>query len=185
MANAHYLVIAGSLRQDSFNKKLAREAVRVLGEQARATAEFADLRDYPMPVYDGDIQNTQGFPDAVKALAEKIEKAAGLVIASPEYNGGISGVLKNALDWLSRLKPMPLAEKHTLLLSASPGALGGVRGLWHTRVPLEAMAMHVFPTMMGLPGADKAFDDAGRLVAEKPAAQLRDLIQKFSAFVTR
>ncbi len=156
------LFFAGSLRADSFNKKHAREALRLAKEKG-IEGEFIDLRDYAMPVYDEDIQNGEGFPESVKKLAEKITAADALVISTPEYNGSIPGVLKNVIDWLSRLNPMPLADKSLLLLGASPGALGAVRGLWHTRVPFEAVGVHVYPTMVGLPKAGDAFDDAGAL----------------------
>lgn len=172
------LSFAGALRADSLNKKLAGEALR-LATEVGATGEFIDLKDFPMPLYDGDIEATSGLPAGVKALGAKIAAADGLIIATPEYNGSIPGVLKNVVDWLSRDKPMSLAGKHLLLLAASPGALGGVRGLWHTRVPFEALGMHVFPGMMGLPGAATAFDDNGRLKEEKPLAQLKALVEQY------
>ena len=105
-------------------------------------------------------------------LGKKIIDANALIISSPEYNGGISGVLKNAIDWILRMKPMPLADKHLLLLSASPGALGGVRGLWHTRVPLEALGVHVFPRVFWLPNAYEAFDEHAKLKNVKNAQNL-------------
>jgi NAD(P)H-dependent FMN reductase len=173
------LAFAGSLRTHSANKKLAREAVRLLTEHSLARAEFADLRDYPMPVYDGDREQNEGLPDQVLKLSARLAEADALIVATPEYNGGISGVLKNALDWVSRVKPMPIAEKHLVLLSASPGGWGGVRGLWHSRVPLEALGAHVFPQMMSLPGAGSAFDELGRLTGA-PVQQLQNLLRAFA-----
>jgi chromate reductase, NAD(P)H dehydrogenase (quinone) len=129
------LSFAGSLRKDSSNKKFAREAVRLLEQNSQMRAEYLDLRDYPMPVYDGDIERNEGVPNIVTRLGGKIAQTHALIVATPEYNGSISSVLKNTIDWVSRLKPMPLAGKHLLLLSASPGAWGGIRGLWHSRVP--------------------------------------------------
>ncbi|MES2983986.1 MAG: NAD(P)H-dependent oxidoreductase [Pseudomonadota bacterium] len=171
------LFFAGSLRADSANKKFARAALRVATD-AGATGEFLDLRDYAMPPYDGDIE-AAGLPDTVKQLSAKIAAADALVIATPEYNGSIPGILKNVIDWLSRDKPMALAGKHLLLLAASPGALGGVRGLWHSRVPFEAVGVHVFPGMMGLGGAYAAFDDSGKLKDEKQHQQLTSLIEQY------
>jgi chromate reductase, NAD(P)H dehydrogenase (quinone) len=177
--NVKVLAFAGSLRTDSANKKLAREAVRLLTEHSLARAEFADLRDYPMPIYDGDREQNEGLPDEVIKLGGRIGEADALIVATPEYNGSISSVLKNALDWISRLKPMPVAGKHLVLLSASPGGWGGVRGLWHSRVPFEALGAHVFPQMMSLPGAGSVFDEAGRLTGA-PAQQLQNLLRAFA-----
>lgn len=122
------LPFAGSLRKDSRNKRLAREAVRPLSANSSMGAEYLDLSEYPMPIYDGDRERNDGIPDAVIRLGAKIAMADALIVATPEYNGGISSALKNAIDWLSRMKPMPLAGKHLLLLSTAPGAWGAIRG---------------------------------------------------------
>jgi len=176
------LCFAGSLRQDSNNKKLARHAARLIEELRLATAECLDLADYPMVIYDGDIEQS-GAPVSVAKLGAKIGASAALVIATPEYNGGISGVLKNSVDWLSRLKPMPLRDKHLLLLSTSPGPWGGVRGLWHSRVPFEALGVHVFPQMISIPMAHAAFDERERLTGER-ATQLENLLRAFVPHAT-
>jgi len=161
------LIFAGSLRADSCNKKFAREALRLLKESG-IDGEFLDLKDYPIPVYDGDIEATSGIPKTINQLGKKISSADALIVSTPEYNGGIPGILKNVVDWLSREKPVSLTNKHLLLLAASPGALGGIRSLWHSRQPFEALGVHVFPGMMGLPNAYNAFDDQGKLKEEKP-----------------
>ena len=101
------LSFAGSLRRDSTNKKLAREAVRVLDRHFLVRTDYADLRDHPMPIYDGDTERNEGIPSAVIKLGKKIAEADALII--------------DTIDWVSRLKPMPLAGKHLLLLSASAG----------------------------------------------------------------
>ncbi len=147
--------------------------------RALASADFLDLRDYPMPIYDGDQEQEDGIPGPVQRLAAKIIEADGLIVPAPEYNGSISSVLKNTIDWLSRVKPMPLKGKHLLLLSASPGGCGGVRGLWHSRVPFEALGVHVFPEMMSLPNAGLAFDEAGHLSGDR-AQQLLNLVGAFA-----
>lgn len=169
--------LAGSLRQDSSNKKLAREAARLIEALDLARAEYLDLADFPMVLYDGDVE-LSGAPSSVAKLGARIAAASAMVVATPEYNGGITGALKNAVDWLSRLKPMPLRGKHLLLLSASPGNWGGVRGLWHTRVPFEALGVHVFPQMMSIAAAHTAFDAGGRITGEK-AAQFGNLLRSF------
>ena len=171
------LCFAGSLRQDSSNKRLARFTASLIEELGLASAECLDLADYPMVIYDGDIERS-GAPASVAKLGAKIGAAAALVIATPEYNGGISGALKNSIDWLSRLKPMPLRDKHLLLLSASPGPWGGVRGLWHSRVPFEALGVHVFPQMISVPMAHAAFNERERLTGER-ATQLENLLSAY------
>ena len=174
------LSFAGSLRRESNNKKLAREATRLLTVHSLAHAEYLDLRDYPMPVYDGDLERDAGLPASVTSLAGKIAAVDALIVATPEYNGSISSVLKNAIDWLSRVRPMPLAGKHLLLMSASPGGWGGIRGLWHSRIPFEALGVHVFPDMLALSAATTAFDERGHLVAER-APQLQKLLTAFAS----
>ena len=173
------LVFAGALRADSSNKKFAREAVRLLGELSHK-AEFLDLKDYPMPPYDGDIEASSGVPDTTKALSTKITGADALVISTPEYNASMPGMLKNIVDWLSRDKPMALANKPLLLLAASPGALGGVRVLWHARQPFEQLGMHVFPGMLGLPDSYNAFNENGTLKDPKMAEKLKQLLDQFT-----
>jgi NAD(P)H-dependent FMN reductase len=173
------LIFAGALRKDSLNKKFAREAQRLAGEIGGHEIELLDLKDYPMPVYDGDIEVESGLPDATKKLGEKISAADAIILSTPEYNGSIPGILKNVIDWLSRAKPVSLENKPLLLIAASPGALGGVRSLWQTRIPLEVVGVHVYPEMLGLPRAHEAFDENGRLKDEKMAERLKILIGKF------
>jgi NAD(P)H-dependent FMN reductase len=174
------LVFAGSLRSDSCNKKFAREAMR-LAKEADAECEFVDLKEYPMPVYDGDIEATSGIPQTTSALGKKIAAVDALIISTPEYNGSIPGPLKNVIDWLSRDKPVSMSGKYLLLLAASPGALGGVRSLWHSRQPFEVLGVHVFPDMQGLPDAYNAFDEQGKLKDAKTSQRLKALIEKFIA----
>jgi chromate reductase len=178
------LVFAGALRTDSCNKKFAREALRLVRD-AGIDGEFVDLKDYPMPVYDGDIEAASGLPAATVALGQKIRAADAIILSTPEYNGSIPGTLKNVIDWLSREKEVSLADKHLLLLAASPGALGGTRSLWHTRQPLEVIGMHVYPGMIGLPAAYTAFDDQGRLKDEKTLQRLKTTVDAFINHVKR
>lgn len=170
------LTFAGSFRADSLNKKHAREAARLAAELGHS-AEFIDLRDYPMPIYDGDIE-AQGVPSEVTKLGEKMAGADALILSTPEYNFSIPGGLKNVIDWLSRLKPMPLAGKHILLLGATPGALSAVRGMTHTRQPLDGIGMFVYPGMLGLGQAHTHFGSDGKLSDDKAKA-LKELIEKF------
>ncbi|MFO1242208.1 MAG: NADPH-dependent FMN reductase [Rickettsiales bacterium] len=178
------LFFAGSLRTGSLNKKFALEAKRLVDAKSGYETEFLDLKDYPMPVYDQDIQD-KGFPEAVIKLGEKIAGIDALVVSTPEYNGSIPSVLKNVIDWLSREKRVSIGDKPLLLISASMGALGGVRGLWQTRVPFEACGVHVFPTMMGLPAAHNAFDEKGELKEEKLKQQLQKLLDHFLKHIAK
>lgn len=168
------LCFAGSLRKESLNKKNARLAAQFLGERA----EYIDLLEYPMPVFNQDIQD-KGMPEGVEKLAEKVAAAQALVISTPEYNGSIASSFKTVIDWLSRTKLNPIAGKHILLLGASPGALGAVRGLLHSRQPLEVIGAHVYPEMLGLPKAHEAFDENGELKDSAARERLNKIIQKF------
>ena len=177
---AKILFMAASLRKDSLNKKLIRNAHRLLeGENSGHQLEVLEFGDFLFPLYDGDFEAKSGIPDAVKKLGAKISESDALIISTPEYNGGIAGTWKNCIDWVSRISPMPWPGKHLLLLGASPGALGAVRGLWHTRVPLEAIGVFVFPEMFGLPQSAQAFDESGKLKEATTEERLKKLVLKF------
>jgi len=173
------LSFAGALRAGSISKQLVQEAGRAFSERHGVVADYVDLKDYPFPVYDTDTEQNIGIPDSIIQLALRIREANALVIASPEYNGGISSVLKTLVDWLSRVKPSPLSGKFLLLLSASPSGSGGVLGLWHTRVPFEACGVHVFPHMVAVPRAQNAFGNDGRLVDEKSQNKINEIVDAF------
>ena len=173
------LTFAGSLRRESFNKKFAREAQRLLSARPGVETEFVDLQPLGIPVYDGDLEAASGVPDGVVELSGKILAADALVISTPEYNGSMPGILKNTIDWLSRLKPVSLTGKPLLLIAASPGALGGIRSLWHTRQPFEVLGAHVFPEMMALPLAHQAFDESGALKDPKIVERLGGLLDRY------
>jgi chromate reductase, NAD(P)H dehydrogenase (quinone) len=152
-----YFFLSGSLRKDSLNTKLLHMAAQHLNCPA---SDIANINDLLIPLYSGDIEAV-GIPDNVQKLAKCIDQAQALIIASPEYNYSISGVLKNFIDWVSRVRPMPLKQKPILLMAASPGPIAGIRGLWHTRVPLEGLGNYVFPEMFSLGGSFQAFDEKG------------------------
>jgi chromate reductase, NAD(P)H dehydrogenase (quinone) len=165
------LVLAGSTRRDSVHRKLAPQVVSAL-EQQGLNAEFADLRDYPMPLYDGDLETEEGLPSAAKALKERARLADGIVIASPEYNGSYPALLKNAIDWISRPEQ---GERHlevfrgktAAILSASPGPGGGQRGLKQLRELLEMMSVTVIPEQLEIARSSAALDDAGHLTRKE------------------
>jgi NAD(P)H-dependent FMN reductase len=161
------LVFAGSTRRASFNKQLAAVAA-AHSRSAGAEVTLLDLATLPLPLYDGDLEAEHGLPaNAVQLKALFIQHQA-LVIASPEYNSSISGVLKNAIDWVSRPVPgeAPLVAfrgKVAGLLSASPGALGGLRGLVHLRAILGNIGVLVLPDQVAVSRADGAFGADGKL----------------------
>jgi NAD(P)H-dependent FMN reductase len=168
------LAFAGSTRRDSWNKKLLRFAAEGARENG-AQVTIIDLRDLPMPLYDGDLEAAEGLPPNAITLYELMKSHHGFLLSCPEYNSSITGVLKNTIDWVSRPRPgePPLAAftgKVAGLLSASPGALGGLRGLVHVRDILENIGTHVIPAQVAVPKAHEAFAEDGSLRDEKLAA---------------
>lgn len=157
-----FLSVAASLRKDSVNKKLAKLTAQLLLSLGHKV-DLADFSEFTVPLYDGDIESGQGVPERAKAFVARMHTADGLIISSPEYNFSIPGTLKNLIDWISRITPMPFTKQKIYLMSASPGLVGGNRGLWHTRVPLEATGAMVYPSMFSLASAYEAFNEQGEL----------------------
>lgn len=152
------LVFGASLRAGSLNRKLAALAAS-LAEQHGATVDHASMRDFDVPSYDGDAESAEGIPRGADELRRRLVESDAFIIASPEYNGSMPGTLKNLIDWTSRFRPQPFDGKHGLLLSASPSMVGGNRGLWALRMPLEHLGARVFPDMFSLAQAHKALID--------------------------
>ncbi len=172
------LVFAGSARQGSLNRQLAAVGADAL-RAAGAEATLIDLGDYPMPIYHGDLEAADGVPSTTVALGRLLQSHDGLLIASPENNASVSSLLKNTIDWLSRLREFdPLAGKTAALMAASPGAFGGVRGLYHLRAILNTLNVEVLATQFLLPRANQAFGADGQLVDPKQTEQLRKLAQR-------
>jgi NAD(P)H-dependent FMN reductase len=158
------LVFAGSRRTESLNRKLAALAARAAARYG-ATVDHASLRDFDVPLYDGDLEGAQGIPPGAQELQKRLTACDAFILSSPEYNGSMSGVVKNLIDWASRFRPQPFDARHGLLLSASPSLAGGNRGLWALRVPLEHLGARIFPDMFSLAMAHKAF--AGDEIADE------------------
>lgn len=171
-------MFAASLRKDSVNKKLIQLAASHLATEHQI--DLAEFSEFDMPLYNADIQDSQGFPDTMKKFIARLQASDALIISTPEYNFSVPGTLKNLIDWVSRENPMPWRGSHILLMSASPSLVGGNRGLWHTRVPLEACGAHVYPDMFSLADAYNAFTPEGKL----KDAQLQDrFLGNLQAFV--
>lgn len=174
-ANHRILAFAGSARAGSFNKRLVRIAARG-AEKAGAGCTVVDLRDYPMPLYDADLESAEGLPEHARRLRELLMTHQGLLISSPENNSSLSALLKNTIDWATRNADgegdlSGFSGKVAGLLSASPGGLGGLRGLVHLRAILGNIGCLVVPEQFALRGAHKAFDEEGGLSDPKQAAQ--------------
>lgn len=166
------LAFAASLRKSSLNKKLITLAAEIARAE-EADVDLADFSEFDMPLYNGDEDQAQGLPAGAKELKRRVEWADALIISVPEYNYSIPGTLKNAIDWVSRSRPMPWRGRSVYLMSASPSPMGGIRGLWQTRIPLEGCGSIVFPDMFALAQAHEAFNEAGRLKDAGLAARLQ------------
>jgi NAD(P)H-dependent FMN reductase len=165
----HVLVFAASLRKESLNRKLAALAARV-AQQYGATVDVASMHDFDVPLYDGDLEASQGIPKGAQELQRRLLASDAFIVSSPELNGSMPGGIKNLIDWTSRFRPQPFDGRHGLLLSASPSMAGGNRGLWALRMPFEHLGTRVYPDMFSLAMAHKAF--AGDDLAD-PALRAR------------
>lgn len=173
MSTPTLLGISGSLRQGACNRRLIRAAAQTYGE---AELIMADLH---LPLYDGDLEDAEGIPPAVQALADQIAAADAVIVSTPEYNKNLSGVLKNALDWVSRVKGNPWKDKPVVLLAASDGRSGGERAM-HSLIlcMMPFRANLVYGPEVLLAFCDEAFDEAGNLSDERGQRLLATLMKK-------
>ena len=153
--------------------------LRVVGE-----VDLATLADFDAPTYDQDTEDATGMPPGPARLRRRLEAADAFLICSPEYNASMPGGLKNVIDWTSRFRPQPFNGRHCLLMSASPSAIGGNRGLWALRVPLEHLGARVYPDMFSLANANQALnvngelgDDSLRIRFEQTIVGFIDLVE--------
>jgi chromate reductase len=189
MSTPKILAFAGSARQDSLNKKLvkiAAEGARVAG----AEVTYLDFRDLPLPLFDEDLEAAEGLPENVLKLKALMKDHQGFLISCPEYNSSITPLLKNAIDWASRPAPNEpslacFKEKVAVLMSASPGGLGGLRGLVHVRAILGNIGVLVLPDQKAIGGAYEAFDENDNLKDESQQIAIRQLGDKLAAVTAR
>ncbi|MDH3315064.1 MAG: NAD(P)H-dependent oxidoreductase [Gammaproteobacteria bacterium] len=180
------LAFAGSAREESFNKKLVRLAAKA-AEEAGAEVTLIDLRDFPMPLMDQDLEKREGIPEHGKRFKKLLREHEGWLIAAPEYNSGITPLLKNAIDWASRAEsegeePLSVYKgKAAAIMSASPSGYGGARGLAQVRSILGNIKVTVLEDDVTIPKAFKAFDDVGQLIDPDQAASLQKVAQSLVA----
>ncbi len=187
MSTPRILAFSGSLRKDSFNTRL----VHIAAEGARsagADVTEIELRNFPMPIFGEDLEREQGMPEHARRLRQLMLDHQGLLISSPEYNSSITAALKNAIDWVSRSEEgkgslTPYEGKVATLMSASPGALGGLRGLVHLRAILGNIKVIVLPEQVAISKAHELFDANGRLKDAAQHAAIEGLGKRLAAVV--
>ena len=179
MNNPKILAFAGSTRKESFNKRLAKIAL-LAADSAGADTTFIDLRDYNMPLYCDDLLHEHGMPDGVIAFKEMLKSHNGFIIASPEYNGSLTGTLKNAIDWATikadgEERMACWNGKIAGLISASPGGLGGIRGLANLRAILAGIGTFVLPSHLAVGNSTENLQSDKQITNENLQKQLQAL----------
>ncbi len=176
------LVFSASLREGSLNSRLAELARAVVREKG-GEVDAAHMADFDAPSYNRDVQDESGLPPGAERFRERLEASDAFVISSPEYNASVPGLLKNAIDWVSRFRPQPFDQRHGLLLSASPSMAGGNRSLWTLRIPFEHLGARIYPDMFSLARAHDAFDAEGRIADPQLQERLEQNIADFMDLV--
>lgn len=181
-AETKVLAFSGSLREGSLNKKLVIEASEI-ARQMGAKVTVINISDYTAPLYDGDLEAKSGMPAKAKQLRQLMIESNAIMIASPEYNGSLSAALKNVIDWASRSEDgKPSREafkgKKFALMSASPGAGGGARGLAHLRSIIENVGGTVIQKEVIVPNSFEAFGADGKLKNQQTKQELKQLVQQ-------
>ncbi len=185
LSMTNILVFSGSGRKDSFNQKLAGVAAKA-AQNAGADVSLVNLADFNMPLFDQDLEAEQGMPEGAEKFKRLLTDCDGFIIASPEYNSAFSPLLKNAIDWASRAiegePPMETYKnKSAAIMSASPGALGGMRGLVFLRMLLNNLGVLVIPEQTTVSAAHQAFDANGNLLDEKKQAAVEGQVKRLIA----
>lgn len=179
MTKLSLLTISGSLRSESFNRKLMHQAAELFGV-------IPIVADLDLPLYNGDLETAHGIPAKVQTLADQIVFADAVIISTPEYNQALSGVLKNALDWVSRTKGKPWLDKPVAIMSAAAGRAGGARAQSSLRLALTPFQPRLLtgPEIM-VAGASREFDDDGKLTNDRYLAALQTLMDKLKVEAQR
>lgn len=172
------LVFSASLRNDSLNTRLAKLAPGVI-EKKGGKVDFANMSDFDCPSFNQDLEINNSHPKGAEEFRRRILANDAFIIASPEYNGSMPGLLKNSIDWVSRFRPQPFNERHALLMSASPSMGGGNKALWSLRMPLEHLGANVFSNMFSLAIAHKAFTPEGTIADETLAKRFEENLVAF------
>jgi len=186
---AKLLAFAGSARNGSLNKTLVKVAADG-ASKVGAEVTYIDFRDFPLPVYDQDLESEKGLPAEVMQLKELFKSHDGFLISSPEHNGAISALLKNMIDWVSRPAEGEanlecFRGKVAILMAASPGGLGGLRGLNSVRAILSGLGTIVLPDQMAIPAAHIAFDESGALKDSKQQERILNLGETLAKTVAK
>ena len=184
MNKPRIVVMAGSRRREALSRRVAAACVRAL-DAAGAEVERIELDDYPAPLYDGDLEAASGLPEAIVRLQRVLHASDGVLVVNPEYNGSLTPLLKNTLDWCSRPNPADpersggkvYAGRAAAVVGSSPGALGGMRVLFHIRDVLGYLGMQVIPQQLAVGKVGEAVGDDDRL---RDAAQ-QDMLDKLAA----
>ncbi|WP_300527847.1 NAD(P)H-dependent oxidoreductase [Maricaulis sp.] len=181
MSSPKILVIPGSARKDSFNRKLAVHTAKVV-EASGGEATLLDMNAFDAPLYHGDLETEHGMPERMQLLRRLIKEHDALIVISPEYNGHVPPLLVNAFDWVSRPdgedKANAFAGKTAAVMAASPGRLGGIRMLPRLRAFLSDLGVLCLPSQVALGTAFSAFDDGGKLTDERAAQQVETVVAR-------
>jgi len=176
------LVFSVSLRKDSLNTKLAELAAQKI-EANGGKVDIASMKDFDCPSYNQELEVENDFPKGAQEFQKRILANDAFIIASPEYNGSMPGLIKNSIDWVSRFRPQPFNEKQCMLMSASPSMGGGNKALWSLRIPLEHLGARVYPSMFSLAMAHKAIEENGTLNDKALELRFEDNIKAFMSLV--
>lgn len=185
MSNPKILAFSGSIREDSVNSRLLGSAVRELVNLDCDVTRIS-LADYPLPIYDGDLEAEKGIPENAVKLAQLLDASDGYFIASPEYNGSITPLMKNTIDWISRVgevdgkKLSAYRGKVCAIAAASPGAMGGISMLYHMRDVLVRLGVLVISEQVAVGNAGSAFDDMDKLTDKRTASFLQITCQSLA-----
>ena len=177
-------MLGTSLSATSINKKLILFLARILTQEGHEVT-VGSFSDYNAPLYNINVQESEGIPQNVQKFATALTSYDCIIFSCPEYNYSISGVFKNLIDWSSRTTPNPWKAKPIFLMSASPSSIGGMRGLWATRIPLEGLGAYVAPGMFSLPDSYKTLSNEGQITDANLVKQLHKMKDEFLQYAAK